>query len=222
MNSIPDCIITGSIETNCWIYQGPEFHALIDPGDDAESIIAFLDEKNFVPTHILLTHGHLDHLAALPELMAHFSALNRRPLIGVHKDDSIYLGSESFAPHVKCMGAALGDDPGSAEIFVKNLWKPMPDPDIFLNEADTIGPFKVLHLPGHTPGSLAFYDEEAGVIFTGDTLFNGNYGRTDLPGGSENQLMKSLKRLLSLDGMVLVCPGHGPVTSIENEAGLLG
>ena len=97
----------------------------------------------------------------------------------------------------------------------------MPDADLFFEEGDTVGPFRVLQLPGHTPGSAGFYDEKAGVLFSGDTLFRGTWGRTDLPGGSEAQIYQSLKRLLSMKGDIVVCPGHGPATTIEEEAGLL-
>jgi glyoxylase-like metal-dependent hydrolase (beta-lactamase superfamily II) len=111
------------------------------------------------------------------------------------------------------MTAAAGDD-----LYVKSLWKPMPEADVLLTDGGTIGPFKVIHLPGHTPGSVAYYDEEAGVLFSGDTLFRGDYGRTDLPGGDFGKLESSLRRLFAMDGNITVCPGHGPATTIGVEA----
>jgi glyoxylase-like metal-dependent hydrolase (beta-lactamase superfamily II) len=107
---------------------------------------------------------------------------------------------------------------GGSEAYVKSLWKPMPKADPLLSDRDPIGPFTVIHLPGHTPGSAAFYDPEAGVLFSGDTLFCGDYGRTDLPGGDRNKLKQSLRQLLSMDGNITVYPGHGPATSIGTEA----
>ena len=94
----------------------------------------------------------------------------------------------------------------------------MPSPDKRLEEGEKIGPFTVLHLPGHTPGSIGLWDEKAGVLFSGDTLFYGNYGRTDLPGGDSAQLFASLKRLLAMDGGIQVYAGHGPATTIGREA----
>jgi glyoxylase-like metal-dependent hydrolase (beta-lactamase superfamily II) len=91
-------------------------------------------------------------------------------------------------------------------------------PDMLLSDGDIIGPFKVIHLPGHTPGSVAFYDEEAEVLFSGDTLFCGDRGRTDLPGGDTAKREKSLEQLLSMKGSIRVLPGHGPETTIAREA----
>jgi glyoxylase-like metal-dependent hydrolase (beta-lactamase superfamily II) len=100
---------------------------------------------------------------------------------------------------------------------VDALWEDMPSPAVELSEGDTIGPFRVLHLPGHTPGSVAFYDEGAKVLFSGDTLFRGDYGRTDLPGGDTAKIMASLYRLFTLDKDIRVYPGHGPATTIGAE-----
>jgi glyoxylase-like metal-dependent hydrolase (beta-lactamase superfamily II) len=102
---------------------------------------------------------------------------------------------------------------------VDSLWKPLPPAGRLLAGGDTIGPFTVIHTPGHTPGSVCFYDDEAGVLFSGDTLFRGGYGRTDLPGGSWSKLEQSLKLLLAMDGDITVCPGHGPATTIGTERG---
>jgi glyoxylase-like metal-dependent hydrolase (beta-lactamase superfamily II) len=97
----------------------------------------------------------------------------------------------------------------------------MPSPDRLLEEGEKIGPFTVLHLPGHTRGSAVFYDRAEDVLFSGDTLFRGDYGRTDLPGGNDGQIRESLKRLLAMESAVKVYPGHGPVTAIGEETGLL-
>ena len=90
--------------------------------------------------------------------------------------------------------------------------------DRLLDDGDAIGPFKVIHVPGHTPGSVAFHDGEGGILFTGDTLFYGNCGRTDLPGGEQMKLEKSLEQLLSMEGNIRVLPGHGPESTIAEEA----
>jgi glyoxylase-like metal-dependent hydrolase (beta-lactamase superfamily II) len=94
----------------------------------------------------------------------------------------------------------------------------VPQARLILQEGDIMGPFKVLHLPGHTEGCVGYYDEETNVLFSGDTLFCGDYGRTDLPGGDFNKLVQSLKRLFAMNPKISVCPGHGPGTVIGTEA----
>ena len=198
-------ITVGPIATNCWIYplgENPQPDsvspcAVIDPGDEAGRIIALLEKLNLFPAYIILTHGHFDHIGAVEELAQAYRALRfssetARHEIAIHAADARELKSR---------------------------------PDRELAEGDIIGPghpdgcLTVLHLPGHTPGSIGLWDREAGVLFSGDTLFNGDYGRTDLPGGSEAHMFASLKRLFTLDGSIKVYPGHGPITSIEQEKG---
>jgi glyoxylase-like metal-dependent hydrolase (beta-lactamase superfamily II) len=210
------CLTVGAISTNCWIYPfGEEDAAIIDPGDEAGRIVSALEKLELVPRFILLTHGHFDHIAALPHLAAAFKDYN--PQIAIHRLDSEYLGPGAYASHSVSMRVAMGSN-----MFLDALWNDMPPADILLEEGDSIGPFTVLHLPGHTRGSAAFWDKEAGVLFTGDTLFDGNWGRTDLPGGSDEQIFASLRRLLAMDGKIEVYPGHGGATAIGREAGLLG
>jgi glyoxylase-like metal-dependent hydrolase (beta-lactamase superfamily II) len=230
-------ITVGDIETNCWIYPlqaagssgaAPVPCAVIDPGAQAERIITALREFNCRPVYILLTHGHFDHIAALPSLFARYNdpcgentgAADQGetpaagiPVIAIHRGDAEYLGPASREVHRRSFAAAAGN-----AAYVDALWKDMPSPARLLEEGDTIGPFTVLHLPGHTPGSAAFYDRAAGVLFSGDTLFRGDYGRTDLPGGNQAEIAASLKRLLAMEGNIRVCPGHGPATTIGEEA----
>jgi len=229
-------LIVGAIGTNCWFYQfhealnkvneadedppGVQICVVIDPGEEAERIISKLQELNWIPGYILLTHGHFDHLAALPDLV-NASAKgafgeNQLPKIGIHRMDAHYLGKDALSAHRESMRAA-----GGSAAYVDALWKSMPDADILFEDGDTIGPFRIVHIPGHTRGSVGFYDEENAVLFSGDTLFRGNWGRTDLPGGDEEEIYKSLKRLLSMESETVVYPGHGPNTKIGNEARLL-
>jgi glyoxylase-like metal-dependent hydrolase (beta-lactamase superfamily II) len=207
-------IIVGGITTNCWVYPldspGNEC-AVIDPGEEGSRIIAFLDQLQLTPRYILLTHGHFDHIGAVPALAAHYKEAE----IAIHTADAEYLGPNAYPVHCLSISAVAGDT-----AYVDERWKDMPPPSRCLAEGDKIGPFTVLHLPGHTPGSIGFWDEKEGVLFSGDTLFYGNYGRTDLPGGSSERLFASLKRLFTLDGGIQVYPGHGPSTSIGREAGL--
>jgi glyoxylase-like metal-dependent hydrolase (beta-lactamase superfamily II) len=214
---ILECLTVGDLQTNCWIYSlkaeppaGPNPCAVIDPGANSAYIISLLKQLNLYPRHILLTHGHFDHLAALPDLAAAFSP---PPVIAVHRGDASCLGPGALEVH-RASFAALGD-----ASYADRLWKPMPPADRLLAGGERIGPFTVIHTPGHTPGSVCYYDEDAGALFSGDTLFRGGYGRTDLPGGNWAALEKSLALLLSMDGGIAVCPGHGPGTTIGEERG---
>ena len=182
-------IAVGSLAANCWVYPlDKESHscAVIDPGGEGNRITGFLDKLQLVPSLILLTHGHFDHIGAVQTLKIKYNSE-----VAVHAGDAGYL-----------------------EI----------PPDRILGEGDNIGPFTVLHLSGHSPGSIGLWDTNARILFSGDTLFYGTYGRTDLPGGSEEQIFASLKRLFAMDGDIQVLPGHGPATTIAAEAsrGMLG
>ena len=221
-----DCVTVGDIQTNCWLYliedssiegtSEPRPCVVIDPGDEALLIISRLKDLNWVPRFIFFTHGHFDHLAALPELLEAFEkgifGTSPLPAIGIHKQDAQYLGKNSLQIHRDSFIAAGGDP-----AYVDALWNPLPDAELLFEEGSIAGPFTVLHVPGHSPGSACFYDEKAGILFSGDTLFKGDWGRTDLPGGNEGQIRESLTRLLSLQGDTKVYPGHGPDTEIAHE-----
>ena len=205
------CLRVGEIDTNCWIYSpAPDSGScvIIDPGDEAPLIIDHLEKLNLTPQYILLTHGHFDHLAALPELRERFPAA-----IAIHRDDASCLGPEAYEVHRTIFKAAAG----GGDYLLDKLYRPLPPADLLLTEGDIVGPFMVLHVPGHSRGSIAFYDEEAELLFSGDTLFQGDCGRTDLPGGSKAEMGKSLRRLFSMKGSIRVFPGHGPETTIEEE-----
>jgi len=204
-------LTVGPIATNCWIYTyGDKEAAIIDPGDEVDVIISALKKSSFIPKYILLTHGHFDHIGAVPQLV---SAFNAKPQIAIHNLDSMYLGPDAYKAHSISVRAAMG-----STAFIDAFWNNMPMPDILLDEGSTIGPFTVLHLPGHTHGSTAFLDKEASNLFTGDTLFKNGYGRTDLPGGDTDQIFKSLQRLYNMDANIKVYPGHGDTTTIKQEA----
>jgi glyoxylase-like metal-dependent hydrolase (beta-lactamase superfamily II) len=211
-------LVVGAIATNCWIYQINEREAaIIDPGAEADTIISTLVSLRLTPKFILLTHGHFDHITALPDLVNFYGSV--KPQIAIHKADAQYLGDEAFASASVSISAAMGDSS-----FIDAFWPKsggMPAADVLLEEGDAIGPFTVIHLPGHTPGSIAFWDKEEGVLFTGDTLFQAGYGRTDLPGGNEKELSASLQRLFKMDAGIKVYPGHDEATTIGDEAGSL-
>jgi len=218
-------LIVGNFATNCWIYpldnaagngqpDGFEPCAVIDPGDEGPRIIAFLDQHKLFPSYIILTHGHFDHIGAVSVLAKEYRGRggDKNVTIAIHAADAEYLGPDSSAIHKRGLKTIFGDS-----AFIDGLLEPQPGPDMLLNEGDAIGPFTVLHLPGHTPGSIALWDEKAGVLFSGDTLFCGGYGRTDLPGGNSKLLHASLTRLFAMDGDIQVYPGHDGITTIGDE-----
>lgn len=225
MNKNITQLVVGPIATNCWIYQFDENSAaVIDPGGEPDVIISALKKLDLVPEYILLTHGHFDHIAALSGIRDGYrhasdqgSGISEKVEIAIHRFDANYLGPDAYAAHSVSIKAAMGDTS-----FIETFWPSdkmgMPAATRLLEDGDTIGPFTVLHLPGHTPGSAAFWDKEAGILFTGDTLFKSGYGRTDLPGGDEQALIASLRRLFAMDAGITVCPGHGGVTTIGQEA----
>jgi glyoxylase-like metal-dependent hydrolase (beta-lactamase superfamily II) len=209
-------LVVGDLGVNCWIVfsggleNSASYCALIDPGEDAGRIMDRLESISLRPVHILLTHGHFDHIAALPDLHAVYSDA----AVVINRLDAPYLGPASLDLHRRSFSAAAG-----VSSYVDALWKPMPGPDRELDDGDRVGPFKVLSVPGHTPGSTAFLLEDQKILFSGDTLFRGNYGRVDLPGGNLREIEKSIGRILALDGNIRLLPGHGDTTTVAAERG---
>jgi len=201
-------VVVHEYQTNCWItaIRGGEC-LLVDPGGDDELILARLNKLTLRPRYIVLTHSHFDHIAALPSMAASFPEAD----IAIHRAEAAKLGPHSLENHRRDFNAV-----GSPS-YVEALWKPLPDASILLNDGDELGPFRILHLPGHSPGSIALYNEEEKILFSGDTLFRAGVGRTDLPGGSQELLGQSLKRLFTLNEDTNVYPGHGPATTIHRE-----
>jgi glyoxylase-like metal-dependent hydrolase (beta-lactamase superfamily II) len=198
----------GMFSTNCWVYICDDGVFVIDPGGDAEAIINFLESKQIAPSHILLTHGHFDHVLALPQIHSAFPDAE----IAIHRADRDFVGDNAFKRHCSDCKTAAGNDR-----FIRDNWQDMPSATRFLEDGGTAGPFAVLHTPGHTEGSVSFYDKDARVLFSGDTLFCGGVGRTDLWGGDMDKMNESLKRLLTLADETRVFPGHGGPTTIGME-----
>jgi len=216
-------LCVGELQTNCWITGLPRTSRhlssgeavsgksgdciVIDPGGDGDLILARLDKLQLRPRYIVLTHAHFDHIAALPHLAAAFPLAD----IAIHQAEAAKLGPRSLELHRRDFTGA------GVSSYVEALWKPMPEASLFLKEGDALGPFLVMHLPGHSPGSIGLYWEEEKILISGDTLFKSGVGRTDLPGGDEELLAQSLRRLFALDGDTAVYPGHGPATTIRRE-----
>ena len=193
-------IVVGFLGTNCYLAIDPETNQgiIIDPGADKEKILRAVKRSGAIFTAVVNTHGHFDHIAA--DIIK--TALGI-PLL-IHKSE-MYRFSNGLADQMRLLGF------GPAEAI--------PEPDKFLEEGDEIkvGSEKLIvwHTPGHTPGEICLLGK--GLVFTGDTLFCEGVGRTDLEGGSDAELHKSLKRLFLLPGELIVYPGHGPVSTIEHE-----
>jgi len=170
---------------------------IIDPGYEPEVILGFLEKHHLNLRHILCTHGHIDHVGAVAEIKAATGAP-----IWLHPDDLfIYEQVTEWAPRV-------------------GMRVTLVPPDHFLSDGDEV-PFgkyviKAIHTPGHTPGGMTYLVGE--TAFVGDTLFAGSVGRTDLPGGSWPDLVRSIsQKLFSLGDQVIVYSGHGPPTTIGKE-----
>ena len=171
---------------------------VIDPGGNADQILALLNELNLKAVAIIHTHAHLDHILAAGEIKNATGAP-----IYLHKDDQF-----------------LWDivEEQCARFGVPAVT--LPDPDHYLQDDQDLGCCGgvAIHTPGHTPGSISFYFEEYKTLIAGDTLFQGSIGRTDLPGGNFDQIISSIKeRIYSLDDEAVVVTGHGPNTSIGHE-----
>lgn len=183
----------GPIGTNCYILEDDQtkLAAVIDPGDEPELIQEALEGEGVEVRYILLTHGHYDHTTAVPALHRVYPGAK----IYIHEADAEGAGSQLFP--------LVGQVDGLQYYGEGDVLK--------LGEHD-IG---VLHTPGHSPGSVTLKVED--VLFTGDTLFCGSCGRTDLRGGSYAQIMESLKKLGELKGDFHVCPGHDRTSTLERE-----
>ncbi|MBN1522700.1 MAG: MBL fold metallo-hydrolase [Candidatus Aureabacteria bacterium] len=189
-------IPVGPLQTNCYVIltSGGE-SVVIDPGFEAEKILKACGKTEM--THILLTHGHFDHVGAVDDL---------RQKAGC----KVVLHEKELLLYKKaCSIAAVFGLEG----------KELSPPDILIKEEEmpVSLPFevKVFHTPGHSKGGVSFLIGD--ILFSGDTLFAGSIGRTDLPEGSWQDMQKSLHKLMSLDDSLLVYPGHGPATNLEIE-----
>jgi len=191
----------GLLQTNCYIVgcEDTKEGAIIDPGGDAKHILAEVERLGLKTKYVINTHGHFDHTLANKEVVKATGAS-----LAIHSAD---------APTLTKGGGAF---------FFGMMGKASPPADTILDEGQvlTLGKIelKVLHTPGHSPGSICLYNEKEGVLFDGDVLFNMGIGRCDLPGGNRSVLMVSIQRLLALlPDETTVYPGHGPATTIGRE-----
>ena len=182
----------GQLETNCYIVTDEDTLecAVIDPGDESNTILDYIESNKLKCSAILLTHGHFDHVGAVEAVMEETGAM-------------LYINPRDE-----------GYEPGMSGMKYK-----MPEGGRYYDEGDSVKvgslEFKVMATPGHTPGGVTLICGNA--LFTGDTLFRGSCGRTDFPGGSMRNEMKSIKRICELPDDYEVYPGHMDSSTLERE-----
>ncbi len=193
-------LLVGLFEENCWVIGNKRTREAIciDPGEQADDILHMASEMGVTIKLIANSHAHLDHILGVPGIQAKTGA--------------------RFLLHEQDLEIARGVVE-SARLFGLEV-DPVPDPDSFVREGDTVEvaglALQVFHTPGHTRGSVCYYSDQ--VLFSGDTLFRGSIGRTDLPGGDYKQEMASIvDKLLKLPDETIVLPGHMQQTTIATE-----
>ena len=184
----------GGFEVNCSILSEGGKAWIVDPGQEGERLAAILRERRLAPHGILLTHAHFDHIGAIPALQRAFPGLP----VYVHESDKavIFHPLNRLPPEYPAVGE-IGGLKGVDEL--KGL------------------EVKVIETPGHTPGGVCYHFAAEKLLLSGDTLFAGSVGRTDLPGGDMATLMNSLAKLTDLPDDTVVIPGHGMFTTIGGE-----
>jgi hydroxyacylglutathione hydrolase len=194
-------IVVGLFQENCWVIGSRRSRegVVIDPGDEPERILELARDLGVTVRYIINTHAHIDHIMAVPAVQR---ATGARFLL--HPDDQP-IAAQAGRSAARWLGRAV---------------EPPPTPDAQLQDGDVVEVdglrLQVIHTPGHTPGSVCFYTD--GLLFSGDTLFYGSVGRTDLPGGNHARLMQSIiDKLLVLPDDTIVLPGHMLETRIGHE-----
>lgn len=191
---------TGAFFENCWLlWNEPDQVLIVDPGDDSAAIISALKQNGLKPSAFLLTHGHLDHISAIPALVEKFPVP-----VYMSSDDAQW----AFSP--------LNDIPPYTPVL-----EPPAGLDTDLHDGRIIkaGTLKarVMCTPGHSPGCVCFAFDHEKVLASGDTLFQNSIGRTDFPGGNMKRMRQSLAALMKLEDDFKVLPGHGSATTIGVE-----
>ncbi|HEY4054800.1 MAG TPA: MBL fold metallo-hydrolase [Terriglobales bacterium] len=199
---IHEILPVGPLQCNCSIIgdESTREAMVIDPGDDIADVLALVQKHNLKVKQIVVTHAHIDHVGGAMKLRAATGA----PIL-INENDY------SLLKMLDVQAAWLGmQDPGKVDV------------DHSLGELDKVQAgsltASVLHTPGHTEGSICLYFSAEQKLIAGDTLFAGSIGRTDLPGGSFDKIIRSINdKLLALPDETIVIPGHGPLTSVGEE-----
>lgn len=193
--------IVGPLSTNCyWIlYNG--ISILIDPGFEDEELISFLMGKNI--DYIIFTHYHIDHILGYHHVK---NVINNKQKTIIHKLDYEFLND----PNINGAG------------FIGFEFEKIDDAEYFDGEEFEIFPgCKLILASGHTPGSIVIYFENEKIMFSGDTIFSGGIGRTDLPGADPKKMICTLRKLIQFPPQTIIYPGHEESTTLEKEKSLL-
>lgn len=199
----------GPFETNAYLIisdDGTECCVVDAPQEAGPRLLAEINKKGLKLTHLLLTHGHWDHMCD-----GHFFAAAGAQVIAHRADQQLIETIEVYSKRYQAMIPTLSDDDfHSVKV------------DRWVDEGDTVEAsgftFEIRHVPGHCPGSILFYAAKEKIAFTGDAIFKGSVGRTDLPNGNWNELLLSIRnRIYTLPDEVILLPGHGGQTSVGAE-----
>jgi hydroxyacylglutathione hydrolase len=203
-----DCVVVGPIQCNCYIISDSVTKQayIIDPGAESKELLSYLEKKHFDLKALLITHAHVDHVGGIQIINSSFTV-----------PAYYHVGDQPLYKNLQMQADFFG-------LSLSQLQASQPtvgEPTLEHNQKFSFGSgsLNVIHTPGHTPGSCCFYAQgEQSLLFTGDTLFEGSIGRTDLWGGSYEQIIDSIQsRLMTLDERLPVLPGHGDPTTIGEE-----
>ncbi|GAE45305.1 hydroxyacylglutathione hydrolase [Mesobacillus boroniphilus JCM 21738] len=190
----------GLLQTNCYIvYNENNSCLIVDPGDNPKKLSTVIEQLELKPEAIVLTHAHFDHIGAVDRIRDKYGIK-----VYIHEKEKDWLSDPAL---------------NGSKHFMLNEPIKVRAADHLINDEGvmSIGSFKfeVFETPGHSPGSISIYFSDAEFVLAGDALFNGGIGRTDLPGGNHNQLIRSIdEKLMSLPEQTEVLPGHGPTTPL--------
>lgn len=194
-------IVLGMVQTNCYLITNEDTKetVIVDPAGEADRLCRYIDSHGIKPVAVLLTHGHFDHMMAVPEVTKRYGIKSY-----VHEDEKEVM-EESYLNGCEMIGARVSV---------------VPD-EVFKDKAELVFGgmlFEVIFTPGHTKGGVCFFMPQVNKLLCGDTLFQASVGRTDLPTGSMGTLIRSIRdRLFVLSEDVEALPGHGPSTTIGYE-----
>lgn len=192
-------ISVGELEVNCYLIYSKESNKcfIVDPGDEGGKIVNAVRELGLMPDSVILTHAHIDHCGGVALVLSEFDI----PLL-MHEGDLPVLNSRVNREISEALGLQSA-----------------PQPDRFFSDGDIVScgglSIKIVHTPGHTPGSVCLSINS--LLFTGDTLFAGSIGRTDLPGGDFKTIQASLDKLRTFPDDTRILPGHGDSTTLKRE-----
>ena len=190
--------VNPEVQSNSYVITVNDDIYVVDPGgNDMTNLIEYLKEKKLNLKAILLTHGHFDHIIGIPQMLE-------------YKKVPIYVSERGYD--------FLYNPELSLSVWIGQKFVLSDDAEVIkVKEGDKVFNFEIIETPGHSIGDICYFDSDEKILISGDTMFRGTYGRTDLPTSSEMFLWKSLRKLLKMDEDIKVYPGHGLPTTIGEE-----